>query len=147
MIFVSERVIVGNSRDEEGLDLRPLGVGAILNVAFDLQGTRGCRQGVEYAQVGLVDGPGNHLETYCAAVLALAGLLRNHRRAMVCCHKGQSRSMTIAMMHANVTLRRTWEEVLAVFRERTGADLPAPHPAHAEAFARVDWDLLGRLVE
>ena len=145
MIRVADNLWIGTAPDEERGDLR--NIDAILNVAQDLQGTRGWNCGIVYAQVGLVDGPGNPLEVYAAAVLALHALLRHHS-VMVCCHGG-SRSAAVVVMHANLVSegRRTWDEVAAILNERIDNDvLPKSHAAHRAAYDRMPWDWLRGVV-
>ena len=136
MTQITEKIWIGNSMDEFLAD-----VDAILNVAQDLQCTRGWRGGVEYMQTGLIDGPGNLLSAYYAAVLALSSLVSRHKRVLVCCHTG-SRAIAVVMMHANVDSRRGWEACLEVISERVDERLPTPNPVHRTAFERLNWTLL-----
>lgn len=134
MMKFADNLWVGNSRDEQTAD-----VDAVLNVAKDLAPTRGWPK-VDYMHVGLVDGPGNPLSAYCAAVLALATLMRTGKRVLVNCHEGRSRSVSVAIMYlALVANCRSWDDQVAVLRERIDSELPVPHPAHREAFDSIDW--------
>lgn len=151
MIRISEDVWIGNSGDVYGTELwNAIGLGsdlqvtAILNVAQDLRGVVGWPD-LEYMQVGLVDGPGNAPAAYCAAVLALATLVRRKHRVLICCHTG-SRSLAVAMMHMNLSAGRTWDGLLDVVRERVDVELPVPHVAHKAAFGKMNWRVLASVV-
>jgi len=94
MDFVTERLAIGNSTDGRNRStIKKLGVGAMLNVAADLD--LATVPGVEYAKVGLIDGPGNRPETLVAAVAVLEHLLARHEKVVVVCHEGTSRSACV----------------------------------------------------
>lgn len=138
---ITNRVWVGNSHDEE----YAAGMGSILNVALDLPPKR-CWPAVEYMHVGLVDGPGNPPTAYIAAIHALCTLLaRGSGPCMVCCHMGQSRSMSVAIMYLCLIGGQTWDEMVGILRDRY-EDFPDQHPAHREVFNKIDRDLLLRTV-
>src|SRR5215831_14068508 len=92
---------LGNSLDAAVGDLTTDAISAVLNCAHDLPGSRTWDHGVEYAQVGLVDGPGNSTAAYHACVIKLASFLANGRRCLCYCHEGKSRSVfaCIAVLH------------------------------------------------
>lgn len=115
-------------------------IGAILNVAQDLTGTLCWDDGIESMHVGLIDGPGNELTAYYAAVLALHALLKKHN-VLMCCHTG-SRSMAVALMYSAITSKLGWDQQLQMLRERVDIDLPTPNDAHREAFSLLSWKLL-----
>ena len=152
MIKLTDNLWIGNSADEQTADLVGPGIGAILNVAQDLRATRGWggKDRAEYMQVGLIDGPGNPLATYCAATLALYVLLKRSR-VLVCCHTG-SRALTIAVMLVKMnTLTRVadsrgWDDLLAILQERVEGELPAVHKAHREAFDKIPWGRLSSML-
>ena len=145
MIQLGERLWIGDSDDERHADLDEVGVGAVLNVAQDLHGVRGWMNGVEYAQVGLIDGPGNPPSAYYAAVAALGTLVRRWR-TLVVCHTG-SRALAVALMYLNVHPRRGWDDLLALVRERVDGELPVPHEAHRAAFDKLNWRVLVSALE
>jgi protein-tyrosine phosphatase len=129
-----ENLWVGNSQDEETAE-----VDMILNVARDLRPTRGYPK-VEYCHVGLVDGPGNPMTAYCAAILALATLKQvcaSNWRILVCCHEGKSRSLAVAVMYLALMGGRSWDEQMTILRERI-EDVPTPHEAHKDMFNLMD---------
>ena len=130
---------IGDSGDESHADLGFWKVRAILNVAQDMPPTRGWPD-VEYSHVGLIDGPGNSLAAYHAAVLVLEALLKRGR-TLVCCHTG-GRALAVALMHLHLTGGRGWDERLALLRERADRDLLDPHEAHKTAFNKMNWRLL-----
>jgi hypothetical protein len=138
MIRVTENLFIGSSDDAE--NVKALGVGGVLNVAYDLRGSSGWPQ-VEYMQVGLIDGPGNLPDAYHAAVLALGELTARHHQVLVCCHTG-SRSLAVVLMFMEFSSRRGWDGWLEVLQERAPLDLPVPHEAHREAFDKMHWDAL-----
>ena len=139
MIQITDALYIGDSHDEAHANLDMLQIEAILNVAQDLHGTRGWTDRVEYMQVGLIDGPGNPLSAYYAATLALATLLKRSR-VLVCCHSG-GRSLAVAIMHMNMTYKRSWSEQFDVLRERLDTELPSVHVAHELAFNKMNWRL------
>lgn len=142
MIKITDSIWIGNSMDEWRGDLRIANVQAILNVAQDLQCTRGWRTGTEYMQVGLIDGPGNPECAYHAAVLALAALVKRSN-VLVCCHSG-GRALAVVLMYlraSNGDYKRTWEEWLSLLKERIEGDLPDVRPEHREMLGRIDINL------
>lgn len=142
MIRLTDDLWIGDSGD--GFNARALNVDAVLNVARDLRGMVG-HPTIEYAQVGLVDGPGNTHAAYCAAVLTLASLIERYE-VMVYCHTG-SRSMAVALMYLNATARRGWDGWMELLGERVDIPLPVPHEAHRAAFDKINWRVLAKLLE
>lgn len=142
MIHLTDRIWIGDATAWRNAKL--FNIGAVLNVAQDLRCDCGWPD-VEYAQVGLVDGPGNLLCMYRAAALALMSLVERHN-TLVCCHGG-SRSMAVVLMYLGMVSGRKWDDLLDLLRERADIDLPIPHPAHKEAFDKIDWRLLMSTME
>ncbi len=145
MIRLTDHIWLGHAPDEENADLDTEGISAVLNVAQDLQATRGWMHGIDYMQVGLIDGPGNPLAAYYAAVLALETLLRRHDQVLVCCHAG-SRSLAVVLMHLNLVGRNGWDGCVAILHERVDWTLPVPHAAHRAAFDRLNWRWLDSVI-
>lgn len=155
MIQLTDELWIGTSKDEREGDPNTLSIGAVLNVAQDLECSRyWWREKVEYAQVGLIDGPGNTLAVYCATVLCLRGLVDRWDRVMVCCHDG-GRSLAVCMMYLNLTAGQyrpdplawsrwlTWDERMEVLRRALpNTELPTPHEAHQAAFGRIPYGIL-----
>lgn len=140
MIRLTENLLIGDSADESHAILS--GKDAILNVAQDLQCTRGWTDGIEYMQVGLIDGPGNPMSAYYSAVFALHTLLSRARGSvLVCCHTG-GRAMAVIMMYLQSTAKRSWDDWLNLLHERVEWELPTPHNAHKEAFDKMDLNSL-----
>lgn len=143
-------VWIGNHGDALRGDLREQGIGGLLNVAQDLEGTYGWDHGMEYAQVGLVDGPGNEPWMYCAAVLVLHALL-GRRNVMVYCHTG-GRSLAVAVMWIHFTsllganrlavAPRSWGEYLKLLEERAEGTLPVINDVHRVTFDKIFWHSL-----
>lgn len=145
MIRINDRIWIGNSADECGADLELLNIGVILNVARDLRNSRGFVCGTEYVQVGLVDGPGNPDEAYCAAVLALSAILRYHDKVLVCCHS-MSRSLAVVVMYLSGVSDIPWDYTLTIIGERVDEELPEIHNAHKDAFVRIKWWMFTNLM-
>ena len=145
MIRLTDRLWIGDSADEEHGDLTIDHIGAVLNVAQDLQGTVGWANGVEYAQVGLIDGPGNTLEGYYAAVLALASLVRRHK-VLVFDHTG-GRVLAVSLMYLNLTARWGWDGWMKILSERVEGELPKSNQVHKDAFNKLNWRVLATAIE
>ncbi len=147
MIEVAEGIWVGDSDDEQ--EVLDSGTECVLVVAHDMQPTMGYGDGVEYMQVGLVDGPGNPLATYHAAVLALVILARKGR-VLVCCHDG-GRSLAVVIMYLYLTGNGpSWDEALERLRAKSRdrfCSIPDIHPIHEKAFHLMDWGFLSRVLD
>jgi hypothetical protein len=146
MIRLNESLWIGDSSDEKAALLHTMAgnIYAVLNVAHDLVGTWNWGDEVEYMQVGLIDGPGNPLSAYCAAVLALHSLLKRGK-VLVCCHT-RSRAMAVALMYLHLTGGRGWDGRLELIREYVDIELPVPNAAHRAAFDKINWKALGSLL-
>ena len=142
MIKLTDDLWIG-SADEKIGNIHTVGIVSVLNVAQDLRGVCGWPD-VEYAQVGLIDGPGNLAAAYYAAVLVLAMLLKRGR-VLVFCHSG-GRSLAVALMYLSVLTRIEWDRCFDMVRERVDVDLPAMHPAHKEVFDKMDHKFLADAV-
>lgn len=141
MTKLTENIWIGCSADEWHVKSHLDKTDAVLNVAHDLQPTRGWLDGVEYMHVGLIDGPGNSTAAYCAAVLALVSLIKKGKRVLVCCHDG-GRSLAVSIMYLHLTNGRGWDGWLTLLRERIDGELPVSHEAHKAAFDKMNWRLL-----
>lgn len=138
MIQIVEDLWVGTSDD--GCNR----FGQMLNVAHDLPCVHGWPETL-YMQVGLMDGPGNELALYSAAVLMLSELMKRGP-VMVYCHSG-GRSMAVILMYLHVMTGLGWDGCLEMVEERVdGIKLPTIHEAHREAFDRMDWSLVRSLI-
>lgn len=146
MIRLNEHIWIGDSYDERCADLASSGIGAILNVAIDLQGSRGCGSRIDYMQVGLIDGPGNTLGAYYAAVIALTVLIERHSQVLVCCHSG-GRAMAISIMYMDFVTGLGWDGCVGAMSERVDAVLPTPHEAHRAAHGKIRWGPIKIILE
>ena len=156
MIQITDRIWIGSAYDEKNLLDIDSGVTGVLNVAFDLRSI--CSEAnteIECMHIGLVDGPGNTIGSYCAAVLGLATLLDRHEQVMVVCHGGRTRSLAVVIMYmilkegrksepSSTPARwRSWFSMLAEIRCRVGEQpLPDPPAAHMEASNAMPYGLL-----
>lgn len=164
MIQVADRLWIGYSSDVEHGNLT--GITALLNVAWDLKYHKfdpehkeqeRVVQACEYAQVGLVDGPGNLLSSYCSAVLTLRMLLDRHDGVLVYDHDG-GRALVVTMMYLNLIEGKyrpdslswshwlTWDERLVWIEERIKLKLSQRHKAHIEAFNKIPYGVLEALL-
>jgi hypothetical protein len=154
VIKVTDRIWVGNSDDEMSTHVTQLRIGAIINVAHDLQGFRGCNYGIEYAQVGLIDGPGNIQAMYCASILTLHGMLDRHPQVMIYCHDG-GRALAVVLMY--LILRRgktsshptffnywtSWDRMIEEIDSFVAPmTLPSINESHKKAFEELPLSLL-----
>lgn len=146
MIKISNNLWIGNSDDERHGDLDNRGITAVLNVAYDMDTTRSWQDDIETAKVGLIDGPGNHLSTYCAAIITLASLLRR-RTVLVCCHTG-GRSAAVVIMYLALTNRLDWDGIIELLAEKgvNMGQFPLPDQSHYQAFNKLDWNLLEKVI-
>jgi hypothetical protein len=146
---ITDMIWLGDSHDAMHADLKVDGITAILNVACDLEGKRGWSKGIEYAQCGLMDGPGNNMASYYAAVMMLASLVRAGKRTLVHCHKGQSRSPAVVIMYLHLEHRRGWDywrKMIADLRPKMNEEGQFPHLEHRKAFDRMNWRLLSSVI-
>jgi hypothetical protein len=144
VIQMSDGIWIGNSTDEK--QANPNLIRGVLNVAQDLQATCGWKNGIEYMQVGLIDGPGNPPVAYPAAVLALATLLARGS-VLVCCHNG-GRSLAVVLMYLNIASPRSLDNWISILEERMEINvrLPTINPAHRAAFDNMNWRSLSKLL-
>lgn len=148
MTKITDHIWTGDSKDAEHADLCKHGIGAILNVAHDLQCKRGWHDGIEYAQCGLVDGPGTTMASYHAAVLKLVGLIRGGRKTLVVDHVNGGRALMVVLCYLNLTDRRLgWDGWLKVIGEKRDLPEGMPCEAHKSAFNRMNWRLLASVLE
>lgn len=137
MIQIAEELLIGLADEPYRPDLSKLGIGAVLVVAADLDIIPACKN-IEVAKIGLVDGPGNPISSYCAAALAVVALVARWRRVLVVCHGG-SRSLAVAVIYSNLYARRSWADWLQLLAERVDDELPKVHGAHQTSFDAINW--------
>jgi hypothetical protein len=141
--FITDHVAIGSRYDAQNLaELHRRGIGAVLNVAWDLDiayaATGALVHPVEYHKVGLIDADGNEPTTLLAAVLMLYQLRARHERTLVHCHAGISRSTTV------VTLYLSGHEGIpfsdALHRVQDKRPIVSPHPALVRLARGIgDW--------
>lgn len=135
MLRVADNLWVGDSTDESK---RNGSINAVLVVAHDMFGHAYMDE--ENAQVGLIDGPGNPLCAYHAAVLTLVSLLKRGKGVLVCDHDG-GRALAVVMMYRYMMNEApSWDEQVKRL------NVLMPHSAHKRAFERMDWTMLRRVI-
>ncbi len=137
---------IGNYGDSQADYLSQIHIGGVLNVAQDMVSMHNWSHGLDCMQVGLVDGPGNELGTYCAAVLALHALLKRYN-VLVCCH-GAGRSLAVAVMYISASSQSGWWKTISMLQERVDVELPTINPIHMMAFDNMEplWPSLKKII-
>lgn len=169
MIKLADKIYIGNSSDEQYIDLVEFKIDGLLNVAKDLRGKYRWTTDIERAQVGLIDGPGNILSSYSAAVLVLYTLTDRCEGILVFDHDG-GRSLAIVVMYLSLrngktsshpTILNHWAPWDVIFKEVCGhavysqserkddtglTKIPKVHEAHKEAYDVMPFSLLESLI-
>lgn len=145
MIRVYDGIWIGTALEANCAAIQFNDLSGLLNVAHDLQCSVGWNNDIEYMQVGLVDGPGNMHSAYYAGVLALSALRGRHKNVMVYCHGG-GRSLAVVVMYLQTKVRRRWHEWYDLIRERIDVDLPEVNQAHIDAFEKLNWNSLSKII-
>ena len=129
---ICDHIWIGNSGDARNVHaLNAIGINAILNCAFDLRSHLGWPDFIA-AQCGLIDGPGNGLDAYRAAMHQLSNLAEA-RTVLVHCHEGRSRSAFVVLCYLRTLgIVDSFDSGHTYLRERR-PDVSI-HPAHAEAY-------------
>ena len=145
MDFVTEHFAIGSRLDAQDVpELHCHGVGAVLNVAWDLDvshasaGHSALAKPIEYQKVGLIDRDGNEPSTLLAAVFMLYQLRARHEHTLVHCHAGISRSSTVLSLYLAGHDQTSFGEALD--RVRGARPTVSPHPELVRiAVALGDW--------
>lgn len=88
--WVTDNIAIGDADDSRSADNKIFN--ATLNVAIDLD----IEDTFEWRhKVGLLDGIGNHPQTFLAAVLLLDSLVQQDKKVLVHCQSGTSRSVMV----------------------------------------------------
>lgn len=156
MIRVADNLWVGGSTAPKNAPA--VGAAAVLCVANDMRDNNDVFA-IEYDQVGLVDGPGNEVTDYCAAMFCLKAMLRRHEAALVYDHDGR-RAMVVAAMYLNLVGGQvrpdpmswshwpTWIERITIIstycRDNEVVRLIASKidQAHVDIFNKMPWGLI-----
>ncbi len=147
MTEVAKNLWIGHSDDEKWVVRHRPPINGVLVVAHDMVPTNDWRDKIEYMHVGIIDGPGNPLSAYHAAVLALMTLVkrRDDNRILVCAHDG-GRALAVVIMYLYLLGEcPSWDECLARLRANS-AGIPKIHDAHRRAFFLMDWGMLTRVL-
>ena len=160
IIRITELIWLGDSYDALNANLKENGITAVVNCAVDLNLERwsnllcveGFRiphfvDGVEYVQIGLVDGPGNAMAVYHAVLLKLCSLLMSKKSVLVHDHEMDSRASAVVIMALHALHRRGWDHWLGVIRGKTDNPDLMPHPEHRRAFNRINWRLISSVLD
>ena len=148
MIKITDKIWLGSSHDAEHADLKPDKITAILSCVHDLEGKRGWTDGVEFAQCGLVDGPGNTMAAYHAAVLRLAAFVLGGRKTLVHDHHGMSQAVfAVICVLQLLEGRMGWDHWLNVIKDKQAILDGNPHEEHCKAFNRLNWRLLSSVLD
>jgi hypothetical protein len=108
MYQITKHIWLGHSQDARNkLALDANKITACLNCAIDLDYE--CDRDV-YKKVGLVDGPGNKIDTLALAMAELAELIKAEHKILVHCHSGMSRSVIVIAYYL------AWKTNLSIYR-------------------------------
>ena len=99
---------------------------------------------MEYAHIGLVDGPGNSLASYHAATLKLCDFIVKGRYVLVHDHDSTSRAVAVVIMAMHALERRGWDYWLGVISKKMDT---SPHEEHKRAFNKMNWRLISSVLE
>jgi hypothetical protein len=148
LIKIDKNLWIGNSDEEKNSDKYAESgfFESVLVTAHDMRPCIGLEgeNGVEHMQVGLIDGPGNPLSVYHAAVLALHTLV-GKGKVLVCDHTG-GLSLAVVIMYRFLTGDGpSWDEQIERLKSVHGK-LPEVHSVHKWAFFRMDWTMLARIL-
>lgn len=115
-----------------------LNVAHYLDVSFPFENDEFRHFPIEYAKVGLVDGPEPHKEipknndgSLIAAVLILDQLVTRRGRVLVHCHMGGSRSVIVVSLYLSIKFTHAFDDLLDalnyVLEKRNLIPFPYPH--------------------
>jgi len=111
MTQITERLFIGEKGDQPFSRFT-----ALLNLAPDLFVL--LYEKIEYASVGLIDGPGNKTCMIVAAVSVLHQLLERHPSVVLICHGGTGRSGLVASLYLAVRHDIKWEHALQLVKNK-----------------------------
>lgn len=117
MTEINERLLIGDKGDQPFSRFT-----CVLNLAPDLRVLT--HDKLEYAQVGLIDGPGNRIGTIVAAVSVLHQLLDRHESVVLICHGGTGRSGLVAALYLAVRYETEFEQALGIVKGKRPAASP-----------------------
>lgn len=111
MTQITARLYIGSKEDQPFSRFT-----CVLNLAPDLYALT--HEKLEYAQIGLIDGPGNRLSTIAAAVLVLHQLFDRHESVMLICHGGSGRSGLVAALYLATRHDTKFEHALEIVKAK-----------------------------
>lgn len=115
---ITERILIG-AKDDQPFSRYT----AVLNLAPDLHVLT--HEKLEYAQIGLIDGPGNRLGTIVGAVMFLHQLLDRHEAVVLICHGGTGRSGLVTALYMAVRHDVKFPQALEIVRTNRPAAVPS----------------------
>lgn len=135
MNFITERIAIGNRHEAKDLELLlSKDIDAVLNLAYDLDISYfefyheyEYKFPIEYQKVGLIDGEGNKLTTFAAAVYMLDQLLERHDKVLVHCHAGVSRSASVVATYISHKNGISFEGALDWVKKKRPEIYPSSH--------------------
>lgn len=107
MTQITERIYIGSKADQPYSAFT-----CVLNLAPDLYVLT--HEKLEYAAIGLIDGPGNRAGTIAAAVLVLHQLFDRHESVVLICHGGSGRSGLVAALYLAARHETKFEHALQI---------------------------------
>lgn len=117
MDFVTDRIAIGHSNDARNFEqLKDEGITAVLNTAFDLD-IDYSSEDLDYYKVGLTDGPGNSIYILVSAFYCLKALSKKHKKVLVHCHAGRSRSGIVVSLFLAITQKKSLDAAILEIRE------------------------------
>lgn len=138
--FVTDRIAIGCHTDFHLDHLRRHGIGGVLNVAKSLNVSRAITNELEYNKVGLRDSEDNLHSSLHAAVLMVDQLLARHKKIMVNCHAGASRSVTVVALWLVLRQEMSWDDALTTIKSKRKEAGPQP------GMIKLAQELLANLV-
>ena len=129
MNFITENIAVGSKDDLNMERLKKNKVTGILNVAIHLDPSfevRGERYQIEYHKIGLNDNEKNQICTLWSAVYMMEELLTRHKKILVNCRAGASRSVTIVALYLTIVEDMEFDDALKLVKEKRIRRGPMP---------------------
>lgn len=132
MDYIDSNIFLGNASDAMNIDgLRKENIKTVFNVAIDLHHQPPIQQrDISFLKIGLIDGPGNSLSTFAAAVSALSSVQKLQQNILIHCHEGVSRSPTVlaAFLASQAPKIKPWNKLIEDALESIAEKRPRVNP-------------------